>query len=373
MRIGLTCPRYQDFGLLYPKSKRLQSALCEYFVVIVRLCKHAVVFLQKPFWSQLSSSILKPFESEFDRFHQELANLASTIREEVSLASNQAQQNEATEMSRFRAFAKKFSDVLTQDLEEARKRKREGAELLFLNACSVYNHEKSWKQARKRGNTRWICHDEGYKQWKQEELSSTLWCTGILGSGKTVLSANVVEDLKITTSAVVAYFFCRHDEAESLQTRVIIGSIARQIFDHVKSDIVDAIAEMRPSTKDTDQILDYLQELLPSNSHNYFIIIDGLDECEQNETRLVLQSLQQLLMSKYVFRVYCSSRPDVFHWTHAILEPKWNISMSQTITDIEEFIEDTLEAHLESGILSIGDPTIILAIRDALLKKAHGM
>ncbi|MCJ1268814.1 hypothetical protein MMC22_008702, partial [Lobaria immixta] len=44
-----------------------------------------------------------------------------------------------------------------------------------------------------------------------------------------------------------------------------------------------------------------------------------------------------------------------------------------TSTDIEEFIEDTLEAHLESGILSIGDPTIILAIRDALLKKAHGM
>ena len=62
MRIGRTCPRYQDFGLLYPESKRLQSALCEYFVVIVHLCKRTVLFLKKPFWSQLSFSIVKPFE-----------------------------------------------------------------------------------------------------------------------------------------------------------------------------------------------------------------------------------------------------------------------------------------------------------------------
>ena len=373
MRIGLTCPRYQDFGLLYPGSTRLQKAVCEYFVVIVRLCKQAVVFLQKPFWSQLSSSILKPFEPEFGRFQQDLENLAGAIREEASLASNQAQQDEAAAMSRFRATAKKFSDTSTRDLVEARKWKRKKAELLFLNACSVYDHEKSWKQARKQGNTNWICHDEGYKQWKHEEASGTLWCTGILGSGKTVLSANVVEDLKITTSAIVAYFFCRHDEAESLQTRTIVGSIARQIFDLVKSDIIDTIAEMRPSTIDTDQITDYLEELLPSTLYKYFIIIDGLDECKEKEARLVLRFLTRLLKSRHVFRVYCSSRPDIVRWTHSLLEPKWNVSLSQTSTDIEEYVEDTLEKHLESGSLSVGDPTIIFTIRDALLENAHGM
>ena len=87
----------------------------------------------------------------------------------------------------------------------------------------------------------------------------------------------MVEDLKITTAASVSYFFCRHDEAKSLQTRTIIGSLARQIFDHVKLDIVDTIAEIRFDTLNTDQILEYLQELLPSTSLKYFIIIDGLD------------------------------------------------------------------------------------------------
>ena len=373
MRIGRTCPRYQEFGLLYPESTRLQCTLCEYFVVIVHLCKQAVLFLNKPFWSQLSSSVLKPFESEFGRFHQDLESLASCIREEFSLASNHAQQNETAEMSKFRALAKKFSDLSTRDLEEARIRKRKKAELQFLNACSVYDHEKSWKQARKRGNANWICHDEGYKQWKQEKMSSTLWCTGMLGSGKTVLSANVVEDLRITTPAVVAYFFCKYDEAESLQTRTVIGSIARQIFDQIKPDLVDAIPQMRSGTIDTDQVLDYIQKLLPSNLHRYFIIIDGLDECERKESRLLLRCLEQLLMFDQVIQIFCSSRPDVFRWASGPLEPKWNVSMSKTSLDMEEYIETALEQRLESGNLFVGNPAIIFTIRDALLENAHGM
>lgn len=144
MRIGLTCPRYQDFGVLFPESTRLQSALCEYFVVIVHLFKQTVVFLKKPFWSQLSSSTLKPFDSEFGHFHRDLENLASAIREELSLASNQAQQNEATKMLKFRAFTtRKLLDTSTRDLGKTRAWKRKKAELLFLNACSKYDHEKS--------------------------------------------------------------------------------------------------------------------------------------------------------------------------------------------------------------------------------------
>ena len=373
MRIGRTCPRYQDLGLLYPASTRLQSALCEYFVTTVHLCKQAVLFLKKQFWSQLLSSISKPFESEFGGFHQDLENLASDIRDEVSLASNQVQQKEAAEMSKFRVLGKKFADTSAQDLEEARKKKRKKAELLFLNACSVYNHENNWKQARKHGNTNWICHEEEYKQWKQETKSSTLWCTGILGSGKTVLSANVVEDLKITTSAVVAYFFCKHDDVESLQTRTIFGSIARQIFDCTKPDIADAVEEIRSGVIDTDQVLHYIQTLLPSNSHEYFFIIDGLDECEETEIRIVLQCLKQLVTSTQVFRVYCSSRPDVFHWTSPLLNPQWNVFMSQKISEMVEYIESSLEQRLESGSFFVGNPAIILTIRDALLEKAHGM
>lgn len=182
-----------------------------------------------------------------------------------------------------------------------------------------------------------------------------------------------MEDLKITTQSAVAYFFCRHDEAESLQARTVIGSIARQIFDHIESDISDAIPEMRSATLDSDQVLEYVQKLLPSNSHEYFIVVDGLDDCEEKESMSLVQCLKSLLLSNPGFRLYCSNRPDVFHWAPALLEPQWNITMSQASTDIENYIANTLERCLESGKFSVGDPAIIFTIKNALSENVHGM
>ena len=84
--------------------------------MVVKLCQQAVLFIRKPFFSQLSSSVLKPFQSEFGHFENDLARLATTIREEASLASKQAQSDEIKENSRFRALAAKFWDKAAQEL-----------------------------------------------------------------------------------------------------------------------------------------------------------------------------------------------------------------------------------------------------------------
>lgn len=47
--------------------------------------------------------------------------------------------------------------------------------------------------------------------------------------------------------------------------------------------------------------------------------------------------------------------------------------MPESNPDIERFINTELEARIESGKLSIGNPAIILEIRDALLAGAQGM
>lgn len=116
MRIGFTWPRYQDFGLLRPESSRLQSALFENRFVLIRLCKQVVPSLKNPFWSQLWSFLLIPFESEYGGFH--LVELAY----KVALAFDQAQV--AEEMNKFRQIVKNFLYTLTRDTEEVRKWKR---------------------------------------------------------------------------------------------------------------------------------------------------------------------------------------------------------------------------------------------------------
>ncbi len=70
----------------------------------------------------------------------------------------------------------------------------------------------------KRGQAPGMLELSAYKQWLQAPTSNVLWCTGKLGAGKTVLTANLVEKTMIKASgAFVSYFFCSHDDAESLK------------------------------------------------------------------------------------------------------------------------------------------------------------
>ena len=48
MQLGRTCPRFAEFGTLYKISVGLQTSLCEYYSVVVRLCKSAIEFARKP-------------------------------------------------------------------------------------------------------------------------------------------------------------------------------------------------------------------------------------------------------------------------------------------------------------------------------------
>ena len=372
MNIGRSCPRNQEYKSLYPLSQRLQEALCEYFIVIVDLCKHTVQFLNKSFLSQLSVSVRKPFESDFGHFQQELDRLANLIREEASLASKQAQQQEAKENSKHRALAARSSK---QHVEWRRQK----IMLEFLDACSTYDHRTAWKQARKKGHTSWLYHENVYQNWKQETSSGTFWCTGKLGSGTSVLAANVVDDLVLNApGAIVAYFFCRHDDRVSLVTRSVVGSIARQILECLKLNMATMVAGIR-NFLDTDQILDILLAVLSScpgsNPNRYIIVLDGLHECEEEVTESLLKCLRQLTSSGLVFQVFCTSHPDVFRWGSLILEPRWTISManSERTGEMADYIDKVLTERLEAGSLCLGDETIILNIRDALLAKAHGM
>ena len=232
MKIGRTCPRYQDLGLLYPNSPRLRQVFCQYFTIVVSLCKQATMFVRKPFFSQFASCILSPFASEFEHFTTELNELAAAIWDEVLLASNRLQNEEAEKNSSFRTIATKFSETAMRETQRARQRRNEKLRLRLFDACSTYNHWTTWKKARKSGTVAWFFETTEYKQWSQRPGShNDLWCTGILGSGKTVLSANVVDHVASACSeALVSYFFCRHDEAYSLNARAVVGSVRTSAY-----------------------------------------------------------------------------------------------------------------------------------------------
>jgi ankyrin repeat domain-containing protein 50 len=273
MTAGRSAPRYQVMALLYPQSKNLQSHLSEYFIIVVRLCHQLLKFTQKSPFEQLASTLS---DSNVKAYQSELELWANTIKEEVNLMMAKKVEEEAVENSRLRALLRNFSESVSHQ-------QRMRTNLRALNFCSTYDYETTWKQTRKVGNTTLFDRTSEYQNWKDQADSCTLIYTGKLGSGKSVLLANMVDDLNLhvrSNNNVVAYFFCRHDIAESLTARTVIGSLARQLLRPIPDlAMVARFLDETSIAPDFEKVFSLIQCDLPPDYKAYFIL-DGLDECD---------------------------------------------------------------------------------------------
>lgn len=366
MVIGRVAPRYQTLAAIYPCSKELQANLCEYFIVVVRLCHHILKFTQKSKVMQLTSTMST---SCLDSFQPELEIWATAIREEVNVLMAKRSEDEADKNSKFRDWSLGF-----RTLESHQKRLVATRRLLDL--CSTYDYQLKWKQTRKIGNTTVFQSDNKYQCWKNLQTSATLMYTGRLGSGKSVLMANIVDDLNIhlQNNAMVAYFFCRHDEAESLKAKTIIGSLTRQLLVGVTISALDMKRFDENDLKDVEGLMGMLDTVLPSKQRAFFVL-DGLDECGHSVAKEVIRYLRTM-QEKFDLHLCVSLRLDPDKLLR--YSPEQFVQCAVTSVpvenpDIETFIERELENRVQSNELVIGNPKLILDIQDSLMAGSQGM
>jgi ankyrin repeat protein len=361
MDVGRSAPRYQEMVLLYPRSTKLQSHLNEYFIVVIGLCHYLFKFGQKStvqqFTSSLSDSHLKAFQTDLEKW-------ANSIKEQMHL-------NEAQESSGIRALTRRI-------FKSASNQQRCAINMRVLDFCSTYDHESTWKQIRKAGNTSFHTKRVEYQEWRDCSDPCTLMYTGRLGSGKSVLLANIVDDLSLYTGkeqSLVAYFFCKHDIPESLQARTIIGSLVRQLLCTIPDLSVPARScENTLATGDTDKVLELLFQSFSPDPKVYFVL-DGLDECDHQEKETLVQAVRKI-QDKLKVLVCSSFREEPNNGLQSVtsqLLATRVVPLPHDNPDIEAFIAADLDRCVDQEQLKMGDPALILEIQEALLKGAQGM
>lgn len=367
MEIGRSSPRYQDLALLYSCSDKVKRDLMEYFIVVVNICQQFVGYTKKSTFIQLTTSA---FDTRLRKSESDLKQYASNIREEVESLNTKTLVHESRENSRFRALVERKNHA-RENQQKLRRRSN------YLSACTDYDHETPWKQARKRGNTTWFANEWSYLEFKSCENSSILVLSGKLGSGKTVLAANAVDDLILSGNGIVCYFFVRHDITKSCQASTILRSFCRQLLlRHISDDAVDVICDQDNPFLDDDAVLELTTDLIKL-SRRVFFILDGLDECEDNERQQIVSNLNHMTLftTQGVLLVFASlrSQADHVHSNYRGLYRERLLSIPEENPDIGPFIDSELTARIESDRFVFGDPTIVVTIRDALLEGAHGM
>lgn len=335
---------------------------------MVDICQQFVDYTKKSKFVQITTSA---FDTHLRQSESDLKQYASNIKEEVDSLNTNILVYESRENSRFRTLV----DKRHRARENKRKLKRRSD---YLSACTDYDHETPWKQARKRGNTTWFAAEKAYLEFKSCKMSSTLVLTGKLGSGKTVLAANVVDNLILSGNSIVCYFFIRHDITKSCHASIILRSFCRQLLSHhMNDDAVDMFCTQDNPFLDDDAILALTKDLIKHRKPVFFIL-DGLDELENNERRQLISILNEMTSfttPDSVLLVFASlrSQADNVHSKYRGLYPNRLLSIPEENPDIGAFIDSELTAMIESDQLVFGDPTIVVAIRDALLEGAHGM
>ncbi|GAB1318907.1 NACHT domain-containing protein [Madurella fahalii] len=365
MTVGRSAPRYEKMALLYPRSEALQSHLSEYFIVIIRLCHRLLGLTKKSIWGQVLSL---PNDPDVQDCASELERWACSIKDEVNLLMCQSMEEQNS----------RLKSLLRHSEAESHRRRLERYARV-LDSCSQYDHQTTWKQVRKLGSATVFHQATEYQNWKTQLDSCTLLYKGMLGSGKSVLLANIVDDLNLhvqDSGVPVAYFFCCHDISESLKARTVIGSLARQLLSLSSSKLtgVGDLIDKTPSDLDLKGIISLLRRALPRGFRAY-CVVDGLDECDDSEMSTLIHRLKNL-QDSFPLLICVSSRtgPDnVLRFNPERFARTCSITMPDDNPDIASFITAELERSIESRSLVIGDPRLILEIRDVLLQGAQGM
>ncbi|KAI9044106.1 ankyrin [Aspergillus affinis] len=148
----------------------------------------------------------------------------------------------------------------------------------------------------RKGTYRWFLQRNDFSAWKQRD-SAVLFCSGIPGAGKTVLSSVVAHELDSecdARDAAVLMLYCKWDDPLSQSIDTLLGSLLKQATQ--KRDIIlQEMAELyykhssagtKPTREETFSMLTAELRRFSKTS----IIVDGLDELRE-KTRVDLLEL----------------------------------------------------------------------------------
>ncbi|OOQ89141.1 putative ankyrin [Penicillium brasilianum] len=166
------------------------------------------------------------------------------------------------------------------------------------------------------GTCKWFLGCEDFRAWKESE-NAILFCPGIPGAGKTMLSAIVVNELdKLRLSekdgvrdAAILMLYCKWDDSQSQSINGLLASLVKQIAQRY-GVVWEGTSEMfsKHSKAGTNPGVDEYASALKSELSHFpktFIIVDGLDELRDEKSRLVLLETLTSLEAKVNLMVTC--------------------------------------------------------------------
>jgi hypothetical protein len=201
---------------------------------------------------------------------------------------------------------------------------------------------------RQEGTGQWLLDSPEFQAWLKPR-KQTLFCPGIPGAGKTIITAIVVDNLcanfQDDPNVGIAYVYCSFKRNHEQKLEDLLLSLLKQLAQG-QTAIPNPLKQLydRHKSKNTRPSLDEISRVLHSVTALYskvFIIVDALDECQvidKCRTRFLSEIFN--IQAKYNARLFATSRfiPEIMQ--------KFEGSRPLEICASPEDVKRYLESHM---------------------------
>ncbi|KAJ6050043.1 beta transducin-like protein HET-D2Y [Penicillium canescens] len=229
----------------------------------------------------------------------------------------------------------------------------------------------------------WVLGHDDFKEWLFEEHCQLLWIKGDPGKGKTVLLCGIIDELTETIhdTSTIAFFFCQNTDARINNATAVIRGLISTLVEQRPSLIAHVRREYDKSGKQVFEdvnawqalsniLMDMLKDPLLKST---YLIIDALDECETDLSRLLGLIAQHTSTTHVKWLISSRNRIDI-EW--GLQLEKSGAKLSLELKGNAEKVSLAVEAYIDHKISNLSalveDEALGDRVRDQVRRKANG-
>ncbi|KAF4627884.1 hypothetical protein G7Y89_g10266 [Cudoniella acicularis] len=250
-----------------------------------------------------------------------------------------------------------FSSVLDTvsrteaNIEKVRSRLEKEEDLETLNWLTPFDYGSQQSdnlRRRQPGTGQWLLDSEEYQAWLKTS-QQTLFCPGIPGAGKTILTSIVVDNLsnrfRNNPTIGIAYLYCNFQRQHEQNIEDLLASLLKQLTQG-RSHLPDSVKSLHDKHKGmrTRLLFDEISRALHSVATIYsrvFIVLDALDECQASD------SCRSRFLSE-IFNLQAKTRVNLFATSRPIpgIEREFKGCLLREILASDKDVSRYLDGHI---------------------------
>ncbi|KAK3493518.1 hypothetical protein B0T13DRAFT_421361 [Neurospora crassa] len=369
--------RYQKVFESHPP---LAKVLEDYYSDILNFHARAIEIFTRSSLTMFFDAAWKRFDSKFGPILQSLESRRALLDSEKASASlfeiHQIHQalEKIKENGEKQAKTRTLLEQMNHEQQKELIKKR-------LNPPNYLQHHEQLLRRRAADSGQWIFTDPKYRVWHNSNNSGSriLYVHGKPGGGKSTLMSTVIEQLLAnkTARAAVAFFYFRQSQEDKNTSRGSLNNLLRALlYQLIDQDpaLTDSITSMLGNDKLRLGSTDVMQNLVcqaVATHTTLYLVLDGLDECQSEEEKDVIEWLLGLSQSVLGLRVIVAGQRDGV--TDRLLSSQPSISLD---TSIEHYRDITAYCQKVSERICRdfdAEPSLGKAIVELVSKGAKGM